>query len=152
MTSEAVEGEEIVLSVGDTTYLDYGSIKAKREGYEPTGNGGNGLILHSALAIAPEQGQVIGLLWQKLWNREAKAKPPKDETAEAKKQRQALARKAARQRSFQDKESYRWVEAMTEVEHQVSSSTRVIHVFDREGDITESTSTETYRRISACSP
>ena len=61
MTSEAVETQEIVLSVGDTTYLDYGSIKAKREGYEPTGNGGNGLILHSALAIAPEQGQVIGL-------------------------------------------------------------------------------------------
>ncbi|HBC40428.1 MAG TPA: hypothetical protein DCZ88_00605 [Pseudanabaena sp.] len=26
---------------------------------------------------------------------------------------------------------------MTEVEHQVSSSTRVIHIFDREGDITE---------------
>jgi hypothetical protein len=137
MTSEAVEAESIVLSVGDTTYLDYGSIKAKREGYGPTGNGGNGLILHSALAIAPEQGQVIGLLWQKLWNREPKAKPPKDETTEAKKQRQSLARKAARQRSFPDKESYRWVEAMTEVEHQVSSSTRVIHVFDREGDITE---------------
>jgi hypothetical protein len=35
------------------------------------------------------------LLWQKLWNREPKAKPPQDETAEAKKQRQALARKAA---------------------------------------------------------
>jgi Transposase DDE domain len=29
------------------------------------------------------------------------------------------------------------VEAMSEVEHQVSSSTHVIHVFDREGDITE---------------
>jgi hypothetical protein len=137
MTSEAVETQEIVLSVGDTTYLDYGSIKAKREGYGPTGNGGNGLILHSALAIAPEQGQVIGLLWQKLWNRKPKAKPPQDETAEAKKQRQALARKAARQRLFKDKESYRWVEAMTEVEHQVSSSTHVIHIFDREGDITE---------------
>jgi hypothetical protein len=137
MTSEAVEEQELVLCVGDTTYLDYGKIKAKREGYGPTGNGGNGLILHSALAIAPEQGQVIGLLWQKLWNREPKAKPPQDETAEAKKQRQALARKAARQRLFKDKESYRWVEAMTEVEHQVSSSTHVIHIFDREGDITE---------------
>jgi len=137
MTSEAVEEQEIVLSVGDTTYLDYGGIKAKREGYGPTGNGGNGLILHSALALTPDQGQVIGLLWQKLWNREPKAKPPQDETPEAKKQRLALARKAARQRSFQDKESYRWVEAMREVEHQVSSSTRVIHIFDREGDITE---------------
>jgi hypothetical protein len=137
MTSEAVEEQELVLCIGDTTYLDYGKIKAKREGYGPTGNGGNGLILHSALAIAPEQGQVIGLLWQKLWNREPKAKPPQDEIAEAKKQRQALARKAARQRLFKDKESYRWVEAMTAVEHQVSSSTNVIHIFDREGDITE---------------
>ena len=137
MTSEAVEEQELVLCVGDTTYLDYGKIKAKREGYGPTGNGGNGLILHSALAITPEQGQVIGLLWQKLWNREPKAKPPQDEPPEAKKQRQALARKASRQRLFKDEESYRWVEAMTEVEHQVSSSTNVIHIFDREGDITE---------------
>ena len=137
MTSEAVEEQELVLCIGDTTYLDYGKIKAKQEGYGPTGNGGNGLILHSALAIAPEQGQVIGLLWQKLWNREPKAKPPQDETAEAKKQRQALARKVARQRLFKDKESYRWVEALTAVEHQVSSSTNVIHIFDREGDIAE---------------
>jgi hypothetical protein len=137
MTCEAVEEYEVVLSVGDTTFLDYRSIKAKREGYGPTGNGGNGLILHSALALTPEQGQVMGLLWQKLWNREHKEKPPQDETAAAKKQRQAIARKAARQRPFEEKESYRWVEAMTEVEHEVSNSTRVIHVFDREGDITE---------------
>jgi len=137
MTSEAVEEQEVVLCIGDTTYLDYGSIRAKREGYGPTGNGGNGLILHSALAIAPEKGQVIGLLWQKLWNREPKAKPPQDETPEAKKQRESIARKVARQRSFKDKESYRWVEAMTEVEHQVSNSSRIIHIFDREGDITE---------------
>ena len=68
---------------------------------------------------------------------ERKEKPPQDETAAAKKQRQLFARKAARQRPFEEKESYRWVEAMTEVEHEVSNSTRVIHVFDREGDITE---------------
>lgn len=132
-----MEEQEVVLCIGDTTFLDYGSIKAKREGYGPTGNGGNGLILHSALALTSEQGQVMGLLWQKLWNREHKEKPPQDETAAAKKQRQAIARKAARQRPFEEKESYRWVEAMTEVEHEVSNSTRVIHVFDREGDITE---------------
>ncbi len=137
MTCETAAEQKIVLSVGDTTFLDYGNIKVKREGYEPTGKGGNGLILHSALAITPDQGQVIGLLWQKLWNREPKAKPSQDETPEAKKQRQTIERKAARQRLFPEKESYRWVEAMVEVEHQVSSSTRVIHIFDREGDITE---------------
>ena len=66
MTAETVAEYNVVLCVGDTTFLDYGSIKAKKEGYESIGKGGNGLILHSALAIEPEKGQSIGLLWQKL--------------------------------------------------------------------------------------
>jgi hypothetical protein len=118
-------------------FKDYGSITVKKEGYGPIGKGGNGLILHSALAIEPEKGQSLGLLWQKLWNREPKQKLPKDETLTQKKQRQAAARKEARKRPFEQKESYRWVEALTTVENEVSKSTRVIHVFDREGDITE---------------
>jgi hypothetical protein len=137
MTTAAVEEYKTILSVGDTTFLDYRGIKVKKEGYGPTGNGGNGLILHSALAIEPEQGQTIGLLWQKLWNREHKPKPPQDETPEQKKQRQKIARKAARQTPFDQKESYRWVEAIEQLEQKVESSTRIIHVFDREGDITE---------------
>ena len=51
MTTAAVEEYKVMLSVGDTTFLDYRKIKEKREGYGPTGKGGNGLILHSALAI-----------------------------------------------------------------------------------------------------
>jgi hypothetical protein len=93
MTTAAVEEHKVVLSVGDTTFLNYRNIKVKREGYGPTGNGGNGLILHSALAIEPEKGQTLGLLWQKLWNREHKPKPSKDETEMQKKQRQAKNRR-----------------------------------------------------------
>ena len=89
MTTAAVEEYKVILSVGDTTFLDYRGIKVKKEGYGPIGSGGNGLILHSALAIEPEKGQTLGLLWQKLWNREPKAKPPQDETTEQKKQRQS---------------------------------------------------------------
>lgn len=137
MTASTVSEHAVVLSVGDTTYLDYGTIVAKRDGYGPQGNGGNGLLLHSALAIEPEQGQPLGLLWQKLWNREHGVQAPLKETAKAKKQRQAEARKAKRNRPFIEKESYRWVEAMTTIEQQVSPLTRVIHVFDREGDIAE---------------
>jgi hypothetical protein len=137
MTAENVAAQDLVLCVGDTTFLDYGSIKAKKEGYGPIGKGGNGLILHSALAIEPEKGQSIGLLWQKLWNRELKQKPPKDETPTQKKKRQAAARKEARKRPFEEKESYRWIEALTTVENLVSKHTRVVHTFDREGDITE---------------
>lgn len=137
MTAETVTEYDVVLCVGDTTFLDYGSIEAKREGYGPIGKAGNGLILHSALAIEPEKGQSIGLLWQKLWNRELKQKPPKDETPTQKKKRQAAARKEARKRPFEEKESYRWIEALTTVENLVSKHTRVVHTFDREGDITE---------------
>jgi len=95
------------------------------------------LILHSALAIEAEKGQSIGLLWQKLWNREPKQKLPKDETPTQKKKRQAAARKEARNRPFEQKESYKWVEALTTVEKLVNQHTRVVHAFDREGDITE---------------
>ena len=137
MTAENLSTTPLVLCVGDTTYLDYGKILIKRDGYGPQGNGGNGLLLHSALAVAPEQGQPLGLLWQKLWNREHPAKAPASETAAAKKKRQAQRRKALRSRAFIEKESYRWVEAMTTVEQKVSDSTRIIHVFDREGDIAE---------------
>ena len=137
MTASNLSQETLVLCVGDTTYLDYGKILVKREGYGPQGHGGNGLLLHSALAIAPEHGQPLGLLWQKLWNREHHAQAPAQETVAEKKRRQAEHRKARRARPFIEKESYRWVEAMTTVEQQVCVSTRIIHVFDREGDIAE---------------
>jgi hypothetical protein len=104
MTIAAVEEYKEVLSPIDKTFLDYRGIKVKNDGYGPTGNG---LILHSALAVEPQQGQTIGLLWQKLWNRDHKPKPPKDETPEQKKKRQATERKAARQRPFVEKESYK---------------------------------------------
>ena len=118
-------------------FKGYGSIVAKRECYGPIGNGGNSLILHTALAVDPQLGQPLGLLWQKLWNPWPKQKPPKDETPTEKKKRLAIARKAARKRAFEQKESYRWVEVLTTVGQKVSQSTRVIHTFDREGDITE---------------
>lgn len=145
MTAENLSTAPLVLCVGDTSYLDYGTILSKRDGYGPQGNGGNGLLLHSALAVAPEHGQPLGLLWQKLWNREHPAKVPASETAAAKKKRQVQRRKTLRSRPFIEKESYRWVEAMTTVEQKVSDSTRIIHVFDREGDIAE-----VFDQVQAC--
>ena len=91
--------------MGDTTYLDYKNIIAKREGYGPIGNGGNGLILHTALAVEPDLGQPLGLLWQKLWHREPKTKPQADETPRHKKARIAAQRKASRDKPFEEKES-----------------------------------------------
>ncbi len=86
----------VILAVGDTTYLDYKNIIVKREGYGPIGNGGNGLILHTALAVEPDLGQPLGLLWQKLWHREPKTKPQADETPKHKKARMGLRRDVAK--------------------------------------------------------
>jgi len=101
--------------------------------------------------VEPKQGQPIGLLWHKLWHREPKVKPPTDETPEQKKARQTAQRKAARSKPFEQKESYRWVEALKAVEktcqqvqkqleeppEAIQPETRMIHIFDREGDIAE---------------
>jgi hypothetical protein len=137
MIATSVSKRAVLLSVGDTTYLDYGAILAKTEGYGPQGKGGNGLLLHSAMAVDPEQGQPLGLLWQKMWNRQHRPKPPINETSEQKKKRKAEVRKANQAKAFTEKESYRWVEAMTTVEEEIASATQVVHIFDREGDIAE---------------
>lgn len=115
-----------------------------REDYGPTGNGGNGLILHTACAIDPDLGQPLGLLWQKLWHREKPTQPPQQETPQQKKQRLQQARQLKKKRPIEEKESYRWVEALQEVDelfkncHQAGVSIpKVIHVFDREGDMAE---------------
>jgi len=97
-------------------------------------------------------------MWSKLWHREAGVKPPDEETPQQKKERLKKERQAKCNRPFEEKESYRWVEAFLELEKQVhqvennfrqvkeqqnESTThtgirpRIIHIFDREGDISE---------------
>jgi Transposase DNA-binding/Transposase DDE domain len=143
-TASYIYGIPVVLALGDTTYLDYKKILEKREEYGPTGNGGNGLILHSSLAVDPDFGQPLGLLWEKLWHRQRKV-PPVGETSAAKKKRLKKERLREKNRAFEEKESYRWVEAFQKVNQLFNGLempnggllSRVVHVFDREGDIAE---------------
>ena len=85
-TAKQIREWPIVLAVGDTTYLDYKNIRSKREKYGPIGNGGNGLILHSALAVNADNGQPMGLLWSKLWHREHKQSNARKTKKQKKKQ------------------------------------------------------------------
>ncbi len=136
-TVEQIKELPIVLAVGDTTYLDYKKILEKRAEYGPIGNGGNGLILHSTLAVNGDNGQPIGLLTEKLWHR--KHEESKSLTKKQKKKKQAEGRK----RPIEQKESYKWLEALQSVQKLLeksepkSISPKVIQVFDREGDIAE---------------
>jgi Transposase DDE domain len=80
-----------------------------------------------------------------LWHRQHKAPVPAGETSAAKKKRLKKERLRAKNRSFEEKESYRWVEAFQKINKLFDSLemplggllSRVIHVFDREGDIAE---------------
>ena len=78
-TANNVRNLPIILAVGDTTFLDYKKIEVKRSEYGPIGNGGNGLILHTSLAVDPDCGQPLGLLWEKVWKRQHKVKALKTE-------------------------------------------------------------------------
>ena len=119
-------------------FKGYDSIVVKREGYGPIGKGGNGLIPNSALALNPLNGQPIGLLWQKLWNpwAEAEATSWRDPNCQ-KKTAKSSTKSSTGFVPFEEKESYRWIEALQNVEKKVSPSTHIIHVFDREGDMAE---------------
>src|SRR5262245_12134950 len=58
-----------VLVIGDTTEFDFG-IHRKITGLGPTGNGrGRGFLLHSALAVVPGPGEILGLLGQTIHHR-----------------------------------------------------------------------------------
>lgn len=127
-TARLAQTMPVVLAVEDTTFLDYKNIIAKREGYGPIGNSGNGLILHTTLAIEPLQGEPLGLLWQKRMSRQPKAKPPANETLKQRKIRQATERQAARNKPFKEKESYRWVEALTAVDKQLQVALTAISI------------------------
>ncbi|MEH1901870.1 MAG: hypothetical protein V7L04_10760 [Nostoc sp.] len=78
-------------------------------------------------------------MWEKLWHREKSQKPPISEEAEQKKQRLKEKRIVQRKKPFEEKESYRWVEAFEKVKTLFSSlktpiggqTSRVIHVFER---------------------
>lgn len=136
-TANQIKELPIVLAVGDTTYLDYKKILEKREEYGPIGNGGNGLILHSTLAVNGKNGQPIGLLTEKLWHRNHEES--KSLTKKQKKKKLFRARK----RPIESKESYKWIKALKDVDELLKTAKsetkrpKIIHVFDREGDIAE---------------
>jgi len=115
-------GEQIILSIQDTTTLNYTSHK-KTEGLGDFGAtpDSRGLIVHSALAVTT-QGIAIGLLDQKIWTRDP---------AERGK------RKEKRQKPIEEKESYKWLESMDRSQLGIPKGIRLVHVGDREADIYE---------------
>lgn len=127
VTAAACGGAERVYVAHDSSSLNYSSLRTTTGlGRLGKGEGADGLILHSALALSSD-GLLRGLLSVELW-----ARPVEERTKEQR-----------HERPFEDKESFKWVRGLRaaraafEPAAAAGPGPRRIHLMDREGDIHE---------------
>ncbi|MCP4670297.1 MAG: IS4 family transposase [Desulfobacula sp.] len=121
-TQERMACYPVVLSIQDTTLLDYSS-HIKTLGLGPIGTEAQnmrGLVNHTTL-VTTTQGLPLGVLAQEIWAR--------DENEGSAKDRKKL--------PVEDKESYKWIKALQEVNRLKPQGVEVINVCDRESDVYE---------------
>jgi len=113
----------VVLIPQDTSGLSYNTLRAT-DGLGCMGNNKRslGINIHSAMAIS-ENGEVYGLVAQKLWVR------PPDDFGQSDGKRARV--------PIEEKESYKWIETLEKVGTTFPEDTMVVHICDREGDIYE---------------
>jgi hypothetical protein len=126
-TAKICAGLKEVFVIQDTSTLNYSNL-VETTGLGPIcENDSRGLLLHSALAVR-EDGVPLGLLHQQYWARETKAPG---------------AAKAPKRRPIEEKESMKWIHGVRGARQAIADKVpedqrpRLIHVFDREGDIYE---------------
>ncbi len=118
--AKQVENETKVLVLHDISNISFNELKAEGLGYLDNKEG-RGVLCYSSLAVNTD-GLPLSLLYQHTWLR------PLEE----------LGKSARRKKlSFEDKESYRWYEGMTEANKLLGASVHKVHIADREADIYE---------------
>lgn len=120
---ERMRGQEVILAVQDTTFIDY-SGHPDTEGLGPLHTkGGWGMLCHGTLAFTPER-LPLGVLGLRMWARDPQK--PKQRTTR-------------RSRSIEEKESYKWIDSVQAVAALKSElpGTRLVSVADRESDVYE---------------
>lgn len=112
----------IVLSLSDTTSLNFTTRKKLKDSGYISSNNAQGFFLHANIAITPDRLH-LGIVSQKFWARE----------------KEKLGRSLREYKPLVEKESYRWIEAYKDACKLAAKckDTQVIHVTDREGDIFE---------------
>lgn len=130
-TVERTSNEKIILSIQDTSYLNYttrtktkglGFIKAHHAGRNPS----KGLLMHTAMALS-EAGEPLGILSQEIWARiNQRIVYTEKERAEN------------HNLSIEKKESFKWLSSLYQISIMpMKETTKVIQIADREGDIYE---------------
>jgi hypothetical protein len=123
-TQERLQGQKLVLAVQDTTLLDF-SHHPQTQGLGPIGTKkqkSRGIVTHTALLLTTS-GLALGLGSQKSWVRAEVSELPKSEER--------------RQQALAEKESHKWLHAMSQVMTLVPRGTQVVHVGDSEADVYE---------------
>lgn len=115
---QRVNRNPVVLSVQDTTDLNFGTNRAKTTGLGFFGRTvEQGIKVHSALAISGT-GEPLGLLHQYTWSR-----------SERRGRRSSYKKKPTA-----EKENQRWLDTAQAASAGVNESVRLVHVADREAD------------------
>lgn len=118
-TRDALASHATVLVIQDTTQLDF-TAHPRTRGLGPLSHpSGQGLHVHSAL-VATDAGVPLGLIHQEVWARERAGVAP---------------RPHRRQRATADKESQRWLTALSATQADLPEGLRAITIADREADI-----------------
>lgn len=123
-TKERMSGHQSILALQDSSYLDYTHHPSKR-GLGPIGTSQqtlNGLVMHSVLAVTT-QGLPLGLLHQRIWARAETVKP--------------MSSSERHKVPIAEKESNKWLLALSETVKWQPEGTRLVTVGDSEADIFE---------------
>jgi hypothetical protein len=123
---EAGRGLRALLCIQDTSAASYPTLSHTQGLGKLNDTDALGIHFHSTIAVELN-GVTRGLLHQSFWSR-----PPEAELKQANHKR----------RPIEDKESYKWLEGIEAAEAAfeslpVSQRPRLLHIFDREGDIHE---------------
>lgn len=118
-TLDRITPQATILAIQDTTSLDFTHHPATRDLGPLTPRSQQGLLVHSVLA-ATSEGVPLGLLDQAVWAR--------DPATTGKKHQR-------RKRRTSDKESQRWLTALSVTQTRVPMDVQVITIADREADI-----------------
>lgn len=115
-------GENIILSIQDTSDINYTNLEATTGlGCYGSKERSRGLIAHTTIAVSPN-GIMQGILDQKIWARDPLERGKRNKR---------------HQKPIEEKESYKWIEAMDRSNKDMPTEIKVINVCDREADIFE---------------
>ena len=116
-TQKATDQQQPILAIHDTTTFTFCKDPSTIEGIGPVTGNIQGFLGHFCLAVNLRQ-EILGLLGLKMWVR-GKIKKSKNKKV---------------RREDQSRETRRWPELIQQVEQQVGSRPKLIHVADREID------------------